>query len=424
MLIRFGAQNYRSIREPAELSMVAVDRERQGVVSMPMIGESLLPVAGIFGANASGKSNVLGALVWLQEAVRESLLSWEDEIPVEPFAFGEGPSQSSEITLDLEVQGVRFEYILELDRTHVIYEALFHYPERRRRRVFEREGSDFRLQRGLGALAGVRKLIGPRTLVLSAARKFDEPLVGAFVGELLAMQRLGLSGGAAFSNSDGTRSSSTLRWFEDGPKTLSDVFDEVSAGPPFRTKDRALALLKLADLGIEDVALEELPPSPDGGRSGNGVSVELIHATQGGAASLPFGAESVGTQSWFRAIGPVLAALRQGSVLIWDELDRSLHPTLSAELIRLFESQESNPRGAQLLFTSHDTSLLNHLNRDEVWLTEKFSDGATRLGALSDFADSYVRKSERIESRYLQGRYGAIPHPSKTELLRQIGLVG
>src|SRR6202043_1633033 len=118
---------------------------------------------------------------------------------------------------------------------------------------------------------------------------------------------------------------------------------------------------------------------------------------------------------WFRLIGPVLSALRFGTIVMYDELDASLHPTLSAQLIQLFHDPATNPRGAQLLFTSHDTSLLNHLNRDEVWLTEKRESGATRLGALAMFAGERVRKSQNLEDAYLQGRFGALPHVEQAE---------
>ena len=107
-----------------------------------------------------------------------------------------------------------------------------------------------------------------------------------------------------------------------------------------------------------------------------------------------------------------------------DELDASLHPTLSAQLIHLFHDPVTNPRGAQLVFTSHDTSLLNHLNRDEVWLTEKNPDGSTRLGALADFAGERVRKSQNLENAYLDGRFGALPQLDQAELLRALGLIG
>jgi AAA15 family ATPase/GTPase len=123
-------------------------------------------------------------------------------------------------------------------------------------------------------------------------------------------------------------------------------------------------------------------------------------------------------------IGPVLTALRNGSLVLFDELDGSLHPTLSMHLIRLFHDPATNPKGAQLVFTSHDTSLLNHLNRDEVWLTEKLDDGTTRLGALAEFAGERVRKSQNLEKAYLHGRFGALPEVDRTEVLRALGLIG
>src|SRR5262249_17334306 len=98
--------------------------------------------------------------------------------------------------------------------------------------------------------------------------------------------------------------------------------------------------------------------------------------------------------------------------------------TLSAQLIQLFHDPATNPRGAQLVFTSHDTSLLNHLNRDEVWLTEKNPDGSTRLGALAEFAGERVRKSQNLETAYLHGRFGALPQVDQAELLRTPGLIG
>jgi AAA15 family ATPase/GTPase len=139
---------------------------------------------------------------------------------------------------------------------------------------------------------------------------------------------------------------------------------------------------------------------------------------------LDFAAESEGTRVWFRLIGPVLTALRHGSLLLFDELDASLHPTLSAQLIHLFHNPTTNPFGAQLVFTSHDTSLLNHLNRDEVWLTDKRPDGSTRLGALAEFAGERVRKSQNLENAYLHGRFGALPQVDQTALLRALGLIG
>jgi AAA15 family ATPase/GTPase len=204
----------------------------------------------------------------------------------------------------------------------------------------------------------------------------------------------------------------------DGQEHLFEL--EKVGGISLPDRAQALALLRLADLGIDDVLVDFHDVSERGGRR----RLRLTHKTADGSVPLDFAAESEGTRTWFRLIGPVLAALKEGSLLLIDELDASLHPTLSGELIRLFQDHATNPRHAQLIFTSHDTSLLNHLNRDEVWLTEKSESGATRLGALAEFAGERVRASVNLEKAYLHGRFGALPDTDRTDLLRVLGLIG
>ncbi|GAB2939311.1 ATP-binding protein [Micromonospora polyrhachis] len=432
MLIRFEASNYRSIAEGVELSMVAVDRDREAAREAPHLGESLLTLAAVYGPNASGKSNVVSALAWLRDAVEDSLRFWEDEIPLEPFAFGSGPSHPSEFVIEATVDGVRFEYVLELDTRQVRYEGLFHYPEKKRRRIFEREGSELKLQRGLGALSGTRELLTERTLALSVARRFDEPLVSLFAKDILRIQVLGQMPrrvrARAFGSGSGTWRARTHRWFdslENAQPPLFPLGDKEGEWPTLSRRDQALALLRLADLGIEDVVIDEQQVVYSGsGETRTQRRLRLVHRSGDNAAPLDFSAESEGTRTWFGLIGPVLTALQQGSVVIFDELDASLHPTLSAELLQVFRSPVTNPYGAQLIFTSHDTSLLNHLNRDEVWLTEKRADGSTRLGGLAEFAGERVRKSQNLENAYLHGRFGALPQVDQTDFLRALGLIG
>jgi predicted ATPase len=424
MLIRFEVSNFRSIHAPVELSMVAVDEARAEARAIPNLGESLLHVAAIFGPNASGKSNIIAALTWVRDAVQTSLRAWDDSIPIEPFAFAGGLEQSSEFTVESVIDGVRFEYVLELNRRAVVYEGLFHYPEKKRRRIFEREGTGLKLQRGLGNLSGTRELLTDRTLALSVARRFDEPLVSHFANDLFRFQTLGL-------RSRGRRPvlhpTPTVRLFEqeaDREQMVLFEADEVDASSQ-DDRAQALALLRLADLGIDDVVFDDPEPSfPGASRRDNGRRLRLMHRTADGSVPLDFAVESEGTRTWFQLIGPVLTALRNGSVLLFDELDASLHPTLSAQLIGLFQDPLTNPRDAQLIFTTHDTSLLNHLNRDEVWLTEKSEDGSTRLGALAEFAGERVRTSVNLEKAYLHGRFGALPDADRTDLLRTLGLIG
>lgn len=387
MLIRFEVSNFRSILDPVELSLVAVDRDRPAALWVENIGESLLRVAAVYGPNASGKSNLIAALAWLSASIRDSLRNWDKTIPVEPFAFDDGPSQ---FTIESIIGHVRYEYVLELDQAGVLYEGLFHYPERKRRRIFERAGQDLKLQRGLGNLSGTRELLTPRSLALSIARRFDEPLVTDFTDEFLMFSTLGAH-----------------------PRNVSTPFAPTNVQLSNGANNRAelVAMLRMADLGIDDVVID------------NNREIFMRHRTATGTTPLRYDQESAGTRTWFELIGPVRNALRAGSVVAFDELDATLHPTLSMHLIRIFSDPATNPSGAQLIFTAHDTSLLNHLNRDEVWLTEKV-DGITRLGALADFAGERVRTSQNLEKAYLSGRFGALPDVDRSELLRALGLIG
>ena len=402
MLIRFEVSNFRSILEPVELSMVAVDKDRAEARPVANLGESLLTVAAIYGPNASGKTNVLAALLWLREAVDNSLRAWDDKIPVEPFAFAGSDNRSSEFVLECVIDGVRFEYVVELDEHSVHYEALFHYPEKKRRRIFEREEGELRLQRGLGNLSGTRELLTPRTLALSIARRFDDPLVSGFADELRAIDDRGLKK-LSLPRVLPRRRYVSGNWFENSVEG---------------DRSQALALLQMADLGIDDVIFEQVD-----GESGRRRTM-LLHRTSGEPVALDLMAESAGTLAWYQLISPLLGTLKTGTMLLLDELDASLHPTLSTQLIRLFLDPATNPHGAQLIFTSHDTSLLNHLNRDEVWLTEKMPDGSTRLGALAEFAGERVRRSQNLEKAYLHGRFGALPDVDRADVLRALGLIG
>ncbi|QSB05013.1 AAA family ATPase [Natronoglycomyces albus] len=443
MLIRFEVSNFRSILDPVELSMVAIDEDRPAARAQEPLGHSLLTTAGIYGPNASGKSNLLRALGWLQEAIRTSLVSWDDGISVEPFAFALPEGRETSFEIELAIEGVRFQYVLSLDASSVHYEALFHYPNRKQRLLFERHGADeFKLQRGLGHLSGTRKLLAPRVLALTAVRRFDDPLVSGLLRKILGMD---LYGADSFSNLRRCGSASRMSRKLFDPSQSTAKAEKQDEGRPvadvLERRLRALAMLRMADRSIEDV---EFKPDPDieavlksGSddhpkwmkyafeRLGDHQRPHLIYRTHSGSASLDFNhSVSDGTRTWFNLIGPVLEALDQGKVLAVDELDSSLHPTLSAQLIDMFHRADTNPYGAQLIFTSHDTSLLKHLNRDEVWLTEKNDDGSTQLGSLADFAEEYVRKGSNLEKAYLSGRFGAVPDVSDQDFLRALGLIG
>ena len=431
MLIRFQAENYRSLSAPVELSMVAVDRDRPEARDQDPLGESLVPVAAIYGPNATGKSNVVAALAWLRAAVAWSLRSWDDGIPIDPFAFANGPREPVKFELELTVKGVRFEYLLELDQDKVLYEALFHYPLRYRRRVFEREAQQLRFGQGVTNQAGIRELLTPRVLVLSVARRFQVAELSRFVAQVLEMQVVGQlpprTMGRLYRPIQMGRlgdQSATLRLFETDVQEplFGQAPDEGAWGSGAR--DRALAMLRLADLGIDDVLIDYEEIGQTGNPRPVRRRVHLLHGVAGAQEPLDLDQESAGTIAWFGLIGPSLQALHRGAVLIVDEIDASLHPRLSAELIRIFHSPDLNSQGAQLVFTAHDTSLMSALNRDEIWLTDKRDDGSTVLGSLAEFAGERVRKSINFQAGYLSGRFGAVPQLDRADLLRALGVIG
>lgn len=407
MLLRFEAANHRSILDPIELSMIAVDDDRAATRGFERIPERVVTVAAVYGANASGKSNVLEALAWLASAVDQSLRQWRDFVPRQPFRFGDGPSTASRFEVDMMVGGVRHTYDLEVDDTSVISETLNSYPERRRRVLFERDGMGLSLRRGLSVLAGTRELLTPTTLALSAALRFDDPEVGAFGRALAGMVRLKPRGRTTLASA----LAATRGVFGDSDETVRDDID---------TRGIALGMLRLADLGIDDVEIDHDETRRVSVHRDQ--SLKLIHRAGSQRLAFDIADESEGTLTWFGLIGPVLSALRTGQVLLFDEIDSSLHPKLSAHLLTLFQDQSTNPYGAQLIFTTHDTSLLGHLNRDEVWLTEKADDGATRLTALAEYGGDRVRRSTNLERAYLQGRFGALPEIDAHEFRRALGL--
>jgi uncharacterized protein len=410
MLLRFEVSNHRSVKDPVELSFIATDEDRPAARSFDLLSEKVLAVAGIYGANASGKSNVVEALAWLSAAVGRSFRLWDEVIPRDPFRFSNGAVDPSTYEIEAMVDGVRFVYRLEVDDTNVLYESLHHYTTNKRSMLFVREGLDFQTGRGMTAAAGIRELIAPRTLALSSAMRLDHKAVAPFGRKLASTRFLGgqSSHPRAVRLPRGTNTPTEM-WFEGIHATL---FDDDSKNPSTK-KDAALLMLRFADLGISDVKIVD----EDGRRQ-----VQLVHRAS--AEEIPFEMreESLGTQVWFRLIGPALSALTNGQVLLFDELDSSLHPSLTAHLVELFQNPDTNPNGAQLIFTSHDTSLLNHLNRDEIWLTEKGADGATKLIALAEFGLDKVRRSLNIERSYLQGRFGAVPTLDRWLVQEAIGL--
>ena len=400
MLRSFRLANHRSFRDEQELLLMpAYDKTRPTV-----------PVAGIFGANASGKSNLLDGLRFMASAVRDSYSRWYPggRVPRRPFSLGAGaPDTPSMFVAEVLIDGVRQAYGFVVDDERVHEEWLYSYPRSRKRLLFERTddrvtfGSTVPDQRS-AKFAVLADLTRPNALFLSLAAQ-----VG--IAELLP----------------------TYHWFAGSPamlrfadafagRDLSAVTVQVAEMLERDAADKPLLvdILIAADFGITDIhverALHAFQPPLEWQLSHGDVRVRLAHA---GGGLLDLVDESAGTRAWLSLMLSALDALRTGATLVVDEIDTSLHPRLASRLVRLFRS-EANPLGAQLLFTTHDATLLGTafgddvLDRDQVWFVEKDTDGASRLYPLTDF---YPRKGENTERRYLVGSYGGVPVDSDLE---------
>ena len=411
MLLRFRFSNFRSFRAEQELSLIAGPfTDLPDVVLHPAgLKEGVLPGAAIYGANASGKTNVIQAIRFMASAVSLSHREWSPDgpIPRDPFMEDEESRRKpSEIEADFLLAGVRHRYGFRVDSEAVLEEWLYVYPKGKKQTWFHRKrGNPIVFSNKMpGENRTIENLTRHNSLFLSAAaQNAHEALLPIFTwlcGLLFVI---------------GRRSK-----YHQYTARLCSKLDY---------KTEIERLVSVADLGIAEMSVEEikvkftdktfdkiasilkLPNEPD-------PVIRLLHRL--GNTTVPFNMdqESDGTLAYLALLGPAVDAIKKGTPLLIDELDASLHPLLAIQLLRLFNTPASNPKGAQLIFNTHDTNLLSSgvLRRDQIWFTEKGNDATSHLYPLSDFKP---RRQENLQNGYLQGRYGAIPFINPDAFLRR-----
>jgi hypothetical protein len=433
VLLRLRLANFRSLRDEAELSLVPAhpqaDPEQLEVAEGGLAPPSALRVAGIFGANASGKSNVLEAVKFLQQAVISSHAHWlpNQLIPRRAFCLDDTfLVEPTMIEVDFIVDGVRTQYGFEVSDKEVVSEWLYQFPFGKRRKLFERDFQNFSFGE---TLSGRKRLTAditrPNSLFLSAAATANveklRTIFNWFANQLsvIAPRDLGSSVGLTMEllkREESARQVNTLLQMADLGIVSASVATEDLTSDQIAQMDRVLeksgGQSTRAKRAME-IALREV--------YGTRERVLLAHASPGGERSIEFEDESLGTRTWFSLIGHLVRALQRSSTLFVDELDASLHPVLISETLKLFEDPRLNRRGAQLVFTSHDTTPLGKLSgfslkRDQVWLVEKGREGVSTLIPMTDYRP---RKDENLQRGYLQGRYGAVPRLAWHELLHE-----
>lgn len=419
MLIEFSVGNYRSFHAPVTLSMQAAklrasDRRLDEDNVFEIAGLRLLRSAAIYGANASGKSNLIQAMALVRRLVLQSSRESQAGEPtgVERFRLSTvAQDQPSYFQVIFYLDGWRYRYGFEVDEERVCAEWLYHTVQRETR-LFVREGEQYDISNAFKPGRGLEERTRSNALFLSVAAQFNV--------------RLAMS---------------IQRWFGASFNTISGLDDTSYAGFTLRRfetdesfRQRVLAFVREADLGIAGIHVERLPlaetPIPEevqyvlaqlAKKQKRGKEELLVsrpktthqvfdsaHSMTGWATFDMEDQESQGTQKIFNLSGPLVDTLEEGKLLLIDEMEARLHPSITRAVIQLFNSPRTNPRNAQLVFATHDASLLDRriFRRDQIWFTEKDQYGATDLYSL---AELQVRNDASFDKDYFAGKYGAIP---------------
>lgn len=412
MLLEFTMSNFKSFRHEAHLSMAAKKSEKMIAgatipVALPGAGlDHILTAAAIYGANASGKTNLLLGLNLMYEFVSESQVAWKpgQSIPLDQHIGSNG--EPSNFELQFIIGGVRYRYGFKATRTEFTEEWLSYYPLGRERIIFKRisdKSKDGEIQFVFGS-----KMSGNKRTLKSISQR-------------VRPNSLFLSAGAQDNQLDCLE---VYRWFANKlrfARAETDIFDQTTTSihawsfPQF--KELLLPLIKLSDPCIEDIKVdfdgteEELETIYGNAESiiENSERLKVIFIVKGKERNfeIPLRNQSRGVRKLYELGALIVNSLAFGHIILVDELESSMHPHVAAKILALFQNRSSNPYRAQLVFTTHETRLLNqdHIRRDQIWFCEKNS-LESELFALSEFSP---RKDENLETGYLRGRYGAVP---------------
>ncbi len=432
MLVEFSVSNYLSFRDKATLSMVAAkDASQKRNIFRPGAAtkEELLKSAAIYGANASGKSNFLKAIAFMKWYVSKSFegLKEEELIPVAPFLLDsrlmDDPSTFEVIFI---WKKVRYLYGFSILGGQITGEWFYSYPKKQPRLLFERfskKGSNKSKYKFGSSWRGGKKtltnLVRHNSLLVSVGTRANLALPKIVSDWFTVGLRQMASLPASMSEEDFTK-----EWMQKDKKF----------------KNRVISFLRNTDIDISDIVIDQIPVEqarhwmvlPETVRkeiidqligviAPSQTELEILEAAlvhpgldKNGKPiniQLDYYAESEGTQKLFALAGPIFYVLSNGCCLIVDELDVKLHPLLTRHIIKMFHNPKINRKGAQLVFATHDSSLLDIkelFRRDQIWFTTRDSNGASTLYSLWDFK-TLPRKHENVIKGYLAGRYGAIP---------------
>lgn len=402
MIIEFSVANFLSFKDKVTFGMLANSSDGLNDNYIEVNNRKILKTSAIYGANASGKTNLFKILTIVISMLRNSnYINVNSKLPIVPFNFDKDMAKkSSEFEIRFIASGVRYVYGFIADTTNVYEEYLYYYPNGRETKIFDRTNvNEYSFPQGdERRLNDIATKNTPNKFFIATATNWNykkTEIPYRFLTEDIR----------TFNNLAALRDVSLREYLKDSKEL----------------KDFALEFLKKADFNIKDYKVLEtdvpedvLAAIPDFIKIGMNIpqkpkTFNAVFKHTGNDLELSYEEESMGTQIVFCFIPFIMDALNNKKVVVVDELDKSLHPYLVEMIVGMFNDPDINKSGAQLIFNTHDTNLLklNILRRDQIWFTEKDdSNGISDLYPLSDFS---VRKTENVEKGYMLGRYGAVP---------------
>ncbi|MCM1556721.1 MAG: ATP-binding protein [Anaeroplasma bactoclasticum] len=421
MLLQFNFKNYKSFKDDTTLDLTATKISEYDKHIIKAGGEQVLPIAAIFGANASGKSNVIEAFRYMHEYVRDSLnyggdTSKKDKdgfVRPTPFLFDNNTKDAESVfevyfidSSDLKEK--TYNYGFSIDTVGVVEEWLNvkSKTSKEASRIFYRNRKTNKID-----LTGFTNKVKDNLMI---ALEKETLLVS--LGAKLKVEKLKFVRDWFINNEFANFGQPVENFF------LSSLVPEGFAEDE-DVQRKVLKYLSSFDESIIDFKVETIKGEKE---EDNQFKIFAIHkmVDGNGFASIPFQYESAGTLKMFALYPWVEAVLSAGGILVIDELNAKLHPLLVRVFTQTFLNKELNPNNAQLIFTTHDSWQLNAnlLRRDEIWFTEKQSNGISQLYSLADFVDEdgvKIRKDENYEKNYLLGKYGAIPTLKYFDLFKE-----
>ncbi len=430
MLIQFNFKNFKSFRDEVSLDLSATKITEHEEHVAEIANDKLLKVAAIYGANASGKSNVYAAFEYMSYYVEESFnFGGEEEsrrregniyLKVLPFLF-DGNSREEETTFEVfyidnsENSGKTYQYGFALKRDEVVEEWLYSKAKTARgkyRTIFYRKKGEELEMNGFSKshVENIKASLNKESLIVS-------------LGAKLRIARLKKVRDWFLNNEIIDFGDPAENFFRS--RVLPEGFVDSR-----EVQENVVRYFSSFDEAIRDFQVEELPQDEEKD-NGKSYRIDAVHkmAGSGRVASIPLKQESSGTLKMFALYPSLKGVLDNGGILFVDELNARLHPLLVRNIILTFLSPEINTQNAQLIFTTHDAWQYSNelLRRDEIWMVNKNREGVSELYSLAEFRDedgNKVRRDEPLAKKYLTGSYGAIPALKPMDMLAERNVDG